>query len=66
MRICDLESDEIPVGLRIRSMANPNRIGTIIGIYKSDGEQEALVQWDNEHEPTGGFFENHCECEIVE
>jgi hypothetical protein len=32
MRICDLLEDQIHIGMKVRSMVNPNRIVTIVGM----------------------------------
>ena len=65
MRICDLKEEEIVIGLRIKSLdpSHPNYYGTIVKIDKGK-DNLAWVQWDGKNEPTSGFYENDCQCEI--
>ncbi len=67
MRICDLPENKIVVGLRLRSLINPNHLGTIIEIDTSDpGEPYSWIKWDHKDQAYSGFFWNDCECEVVE
>lgn len=67
MRICDLPQDKIVVGMRLRSLVDPNRLGTIVKIDIDDSnEPYHWIHWDGEKKPWGGFFFNDCKCEVVD
>jgi hypothetical protein len=65
MRVCDLQEERVWVGLRIRSLANPYKVGTVIRVDRKD-DDFAWVVWDTDVEPTSGFYGIDCQCEIVE
>lgn len=65
MRIRDLELDQITIGVKIRSLRNPNKLGTIVKIDDEAGDQYSWVLWDGEEQTYSGFWWNHCDCEIV-
>jgi len=64
MRICDIKSDQIHVGMRIKSLAKP-RDGTLVSCDYHDDEYW-WIQWDGEDDIHSGFYGNDCKCEIVE
>ena len=64
MRICDLPEEDIHVGMRIRSLRRPTLLGTITRIDIED--DYCWIQWDDQFQAFGGFYENDCECEIVD
>jgi hypothetical protein len=64
-RICDLTTEEVVVGLRIRSLTDPLKLGTIVKIDVED-DHYAWIKWDHESKPFGGFYGNACKCEIVQ
>ena len=64
MRICDLTLEEITVGLQMRSLKNPDKIGTIVEIDYNDARY-AWVLWNGDDKPYGGFYGNDCRCEVV-
>lgn len=70
MRISDLKDEDIKVGMKIRSSANPGVTGVIVRITcpPEDRYQYAWVQWSNrpDGDVSGGFWENQCECEIID
>jgi hypothetical protein len=65
MRIFDIPEDQIKVGTRIRSLVDPNKLGTIV---EKDESRDLYfwIQWDGDDKPYGGFYWNHCKCEVVE
>ena len=65
MRICDLPDSEIKIGLQIRSLVNPSKIGTIVAVDPLPYDPYWHVQWEGEDVPTSGFFWNFCRCEVV-
>lgn len=64
MKISDLPISKIKVGLQLRSLLNPKRIGTIVKIDKDD-DYYCYVKWNDKYTPFSGFFGNDCECEVV-
>ena len=66
MRICDLKLEDVKIGLRVRSLADPNLLGTIVET-ECDGGNEVVhwIQWDGEASPRSGFYWNDCECEVI-
>ncbi len=66
MRICDLKEDQIKIGLRVRSLTNPNKLGTVVAMDEPPRDTYWWIQWDGEDKAYGGFFYNDCKCEIVE
>jgi len=66
MRICDVAEDQIKIGLRVRSLANPEKIGTIVKVDEPPSETYWWIQWDGDAQPYSGFYWNNCECEIVQ
>lgn len=67
MRICDLDEKDIHIGLKIKSLKDPNKIGTIVSHeYVRGNDDYWWILWDGEEKPVSGFFWNHCKCEIVE
>jgi hypothetical protein len=64
MRISDLRTEEIKVGMRIKALTFPNLFGTITKIDYND-DRYATVAWDNADHGTSGFYGNKCECQIV-
>lgn len=63
MKISDLKQEEIVVGLRIRSLKDPLKFGTIVKIDVDDCY--AWIQWDGESELRSGFYWNDCKCEVI-
>lgn len=66
MRICDLSENEIKIGLKIRSLCNPNKIGTISRREDIRNQDYWWITWDGEKEERLGFFWNDCKCELVD
>lgn len=66
MKVSDLKEEEIHVGLKIRSMVDPNRIGTIVERQDRGGDIWWWVQFEGDDKPYTAIFFNHCECEVVE
>lgn len=66
MRICDLKEDQIKLGMRIRSLVNPNKLGTIVEREDIRRDDYWWIQWDGDTKKTSGFFFNMCSCEVVE
>lgn len=64
MKISNLTQKDIFVGLKIRSLKNPNKIGQIIKIDTED-DYYSWVLWDGEEKSFSGFYGTNCECEIV-
>jgi len=65
MKISDLQPDQIKVGLRVKSLKS-NKVGTIVLITDKRGIPYSHILWDGEDRPFSGFFDNDCECEVVE
>jgi hypothetical protein len=65
MRICDYPETEIKVGMRIRSLADPTKIGTITRIDVQD-DRYAWIEWPHRPGRPSGFYGNDCQCEVVE
>lgn len=65
MIISDLLEKQIFVGMRIRSLVDPNKLGTIVKIDRDD-DNYAWIQWDGDYKPFSGFYGNNCDCEVVE
>jgi hypothetical protein len=65
MRVCDLKQKDIVVGLRIRGLAHPDIIGTIVKVDPKDDDY-AWIQWSNYSYPFSGFYGTSCECEVVQ
>ena len=66
MRICDIPEDQIKIGMRVRSMSDSNKIGTLIEVDPPPYDTYWWIEWEGDDEPYAGFYWNHCECEIVE
>jgi len=64
MRICDLQEDQVVVGLQIRSLVDPMRIGTIVDIDYVD-DASAWIRWEGETDVYSSFYGNNCKCEVV-
>lgn len=64
MKISDLKQENIVIGLKIRSLKNPNKIGQIVKIDHDD-DQYAWVLWSGEEKAYSGFYGTDCECELV-
>lgn len=64
-RICDLQLKDIKVGMRVRSLANPMRIGVITIVDPTD-DNYAWIRWAGDDKPYSGFYGTDCECEVVE
>lgn len=65
-RIRDIPISEVRVGLRVRSLFDYNKIGTIVKIDPKDDDY-AWIRWDGETSLYSGFYNNgSCWCEIVE
>jgi hypothetical protein len=64
MRICDLPEDQIKIGMRVRGLSS-GKLGTIIAIDPPPYDTYWWIKWDGEDKSYGGFFWNHCECEVV-
>jgi hypothetical protein len=66
MRICDLPEDKIVVGMKVKSLVPPHdKIGVIVEIDMDD-DHYAWILWEGDEKPYGGFYWNHCKCEVVE
>lgn len=63
MRICDLSSDKLYVGMRIKSLTK-DRYGTLVANDYHD-DNYWWIQWDGESKPYGGFYGTDCSCEVV-
>ena len=79
MKVNELAVDQIKIGLKMRSKANYNRIGTIVDIstrYKLldpnnfwSADRELFIQWDGDDKPYTvvdvlyGGDENHIMCD---
>ena len=66
MRICDISEDQIKIGMKVRSLTNPNKIGTIVDVELPPYDTYWYIQWEGDSKPYSGFYWNDCECEIVE
>lgn len=66
MIIRDLPPEKIVIGLRVRSLACDDIIGSIIKTEDVRGSKYHWVKWDNDSRIYSGFFANDCNCEIVE
>lgn len=65
MIIKDLSENEIKIGLKVRSLKDPNRFGTIVEIdYKHDNS--AWILWEGDNKPLSAFYGNDCQCEVVQ
>ena len=65
MRICDLNPEQVVIGLRLRALNNRNKKGTVVSINHQDDDY-AWIKWDGEEKIASGFYGNDCECEVVE
>lgn len=63
MKISDIPVNKIYIGLKIRSVKDFNKIGTIID-YEKDRDYFWIL-WDNHEKSFSGFFGNDCDCEII-
>ena len=64
MKISDLLQKDIRIGIRVRSLRDPELLGTIVQIIPSD-DYLTIIEWDKD-EKYSGFYGNDCECEVVE
>lgn len=64
-RICDLKLEEITIGMKVRSLRDPEYIGVIVKIDTSDDDY-AWVKWPKDDKAYSGFYGNNCRCELVE
>lgn len=65
MIIRDLSPDQVVIGLRVRSLACDDIIGTVVKSEEIRGQTYYWVQWDNDERIYSGFFYNQCDCEVV-
>ena len=65
MRVCDLPLEAVKVGLRVHSLVNQAKLGTVVKVDPGD-DNFAWVQWDNDNQPLSGFYGTDCECEVAE
>jgi hypothetical protein len=65
MRICDMREEDIKVGMKVRSLRDPSKIGIVTSI-DATRDNLAWIQWEGEPIPYSGFYGNDCECEVVE
>ena len=65
MKISDLQQDQIKIGLRVKGLKS-GKLGTIVLIEDKRGMPYSHILWDGEDVPFSGFFDNDCECEVVE
>lgn len=63
MRICDLEPDQIKLGMRVKS-ASSSKLGIIAEFEQS--RNFWWIKWDGEDECTSGFFFNQSKAVVVE
>lgn len=67
-RISDLEESEIRPGLRVKSLARSDGIGTVVEIDYPD-DSSTWVEWDQPEgtacPPDSCFNWNDCDCEIL-
>jgi len=63
MKICELDPNQIKIGMRIKSLISDKR-GTIVKM-EVHHDKYFWVLWDGDDKPFNGFFYNHCDCEIV-
>lgn len=66
MRICDIPEGQIKVGMRVRSLARSEVIGTIVEKENVRDQDYWWIKWDGDSSKTSGFFWNNCKCEVVE
>jgi hypothetical protein len=66
MKISELPEDRIKIGLRIKSLANPNKLGTIVKKEVKGSETVWWILWDGDEKPMSGFYWNHCDCEVYD
>lgn len=64
-RICDLSQADIKVGLKVRSLKDPNRIGVIEKVDPNDDDY-AWIKWPGDDKAYGGFYGTDCKCEVVD
>lgn len=67
MKISDLKDEDVRVGMRLWAIDRKVQ-GTIVKMLYPplDRYQSAWIIWDGNHEITSTFFENQCDCEIVD
>lgn len=65
MRICDLREDQIKIGMRVHSLADPSKYGTIVAMDPPPYDTYWWIKWDGEEKSYGGFFFNDCVCEVM-
>jgi hypothetical protein len=66
MRICDVPEDQIKIGMRVRSLTNRDKLGTIVEVDDPPYDTYWWIQWDGDTKAYSGFYWNDCECEIVQ
>ena len=64
MRINELQIHDVIVGLRLRSIKDPNKLGTIVRI-DTDDDGYAWIRWDGDDQAWSGFYGNDCMCDVV-
>ena len=64
MRVNELKPEDIHVGMKIRSLKNPNKLATVVDIDHAD-DDFAWIQWEGDDKPYSGFYGNNCSCEVV-
>lgn len=65
MRVLDMKQEEIGVGLMVRSLVDPTRIGIVVRVDPSD-DDFVWIRWPGNDMAYSGFYGNDCMCEIVE
>lgn len=65
MKVRDLPIEKITIGLKLRSMMNPQRVGSVIREENVRGISYFWVKWDDDSEARSGFFSNNCDCEVI-
>lgn len=65
MKVCNLRLEQVVVGLKIRGLVPPYRIGTVTHIDHKDDDY-AWILWEGEDKEHSGFYGNDCKCEVVE
>ena len=50
---------------RVRSLARPEILGTIVRVGETRGMDEVVIHWDNDPKPYSVVFIHQCENELV-
>lgn len=65
MKVRELNPEGVKIGLRIKSLAANEKVGTVVRIERNR-DNLTWVLWDGEWQLRSAFYSNECECEVVE